>query len=233
MQSLIRIAAAEIGTTEVVGAGSNERILTYAKEVGFDSWYHDDDTPWCSLFLNWVAHSAGADRSKDGRAASWSSIGQAVSSPKIGDVVLLTSKAGGTKVTHVGLYTGHSADGKRVHVLGGNQSNMVNIAGFPLNLLVGYRRLGKAGGGESTGGSSAPQGQFVLRRGDRGPQVVSMQKALIAAGFSSGAADGAFGPNTEKAVIAFQKSQSLPTHGVYDAQTQEALLAEGGTVSTR
>ncbi|MEM7655967.1 MAG: TIGR02594 family protein [Bacteroidota bacterium] len=230
MQELIRIAAAEIGTTEVVGVGSNERIMTYAKEVGFDSWYHDDDTPWCSLFLNWVAHSAGASKSNDGRAASWSNIGSAISRPNIGDVVLLTSRAGNTKVTHVGLYVGHSEDGKRVHVLGGNQSNMVNIAAFPLNLLIGYRRLSTVG---DLPASEAAEATLVLRRGDRGTQVKLMQKALAQAGFSAGKPDGAFGPNTEKAVIAFQQSQSLPTHGVYDAATQEALVNLGGAISTR
>ncbi|HEX8821166.1 MAG TPA: peptidoglycan-binding domain-containing protein, partial [Archangium sp.] len=40
----------------------------------------------------------------------------------------------------------------------------------------------------------------TLRMGDKGPSVVSLQKKLAAAGFSTGAADGDFGQKTLSAV---------------------------------
>ena len=40
---------------------------------------------------------------------------------------------------HVGLFAGR--EGNRILVLGGNQSDAVNVKGFPANRLLGIRRL--------------------------------------------------------------------------------------------
>lgn len=138
MSSLIDIASAELGVTEISGAEHNERILQYAREAGF-SWYKSDETSWCSVFLNWVAHRAGLDRSNDARAHSWVNIGQTVTHPVPGDLVLLSSN--GVRVYHVGIFTGLSDNGRSVFVLGGNQSNRVSIAPFPLSHVMAYKRI--------------------------------------------------------------------------------------------
>lgn len=57
----------------------------------------------------------------------------------------------------------------------------------------------------------------TLRKGDRGEDVKTLQKAL---GVS---ADGIFGSGTEKAVIAYQKSKGLVADGVVGAKTWAAL----------
>lgn len=62
-----------------------------------------------------------------------------------------------------------------------------------------------------------------LQEGSTGPAVMALQKALAAAGFSPGAADGNFGPGTTQAVIAFQKARSLSADGVAGPATQAAL----------
>jgi putative chitinase len=54
----------------------------------------------------------------------------------------------------------------------------------------------------------------VLRRGANGSAVERLQRALAAAGFSPGAADGRFGPATEAALIAFQRAHGLLADGV-------------------
>lgn len=57
----------------------------------------------------------------------------------------------------------------------------------------------------------------TLRKGDRGEDVKTLQKAL---GIS---ADGIFGSGTEKAVIVYQKSKGLVADGVVGAKTWAAL----------
>jgi pyroglutamyl-peptidase len=63
----------------------------------------------------------------------------------------------------------------------------------------------------------------TLSRGDTGADVVALQDALAAAGFSSGASDGTFGEKTEQAVIAFQKKNGLPGDGIVRTTTWAAL----------
>jgi putative chitinase len=63
----------------------------------------------------------------------------------------------------------------------------------------------------------------TLRLGSTGPAVQRLQRALKAAGFNPGAVDGDFGPATEAAVFAFQKSQGLLADGIAGPRTLSAL----------
>ena len=63
----------------------------------------------------------------------------------------------------------------------------------------------------------------TLQLGSRGPAVVDLQKRLAAANFNPGAVDGDFGPATQAAVLAFQKSTGLLADGVAGPRTLEAL----------
>lgn len=60
----------------------------------------------------------------------------------------------------------------------------------------------------------------VLRRGSKGAEVKILQSHL---GIAS---DGSFGPGTENAVRAFQRSRGLTPDGVVGAQTWGALLGQ-------
>jgi DNA-directed RNA polymerase specialized sigma24 family protein len=64
-----------------------------------------------------------------------------------------------------------------------------------------------------------------LRKGDKGEAVKTMQKMLIACGYSCGAdgADGDFGKNTQAGLTAFQTAAGLTADGVYDETTKAAL----------
>jgi peptidoglycan hydrolase-like protein with peptidoglycan-binding domain len=65
-----------------------------------------------------------------------------------------------------------------------------------------------------------------LVRGSRGPAVVELQEALIAAGHTpKGGADGVFGPGTEAALRAFQGAAALPVTGTVDEATAARLLS--------
>jgi hypothetical protein len=63
----------------------------------------------------------------------------------------------------------------------------------------------------------------VLKPGASGADVKSLQRALASAGHSPGKVDGVYGPSTEQAVAAFQRSVGLPADGVYGPKTKQAL----------
>ncbi|AXC14501.1 Phage endolysin [Acidisarcina polymorpha] len=63
----------------------------------------------------------------------------------------------------------------------------------------------------------------ILKLHSSGADVVILQEALIAAGFSPGSVDGSFGPGTEAAVLAFQSSEGLARDGTAGPGTARAL----------
>jgi len=66
-----------------------------------------------------------------------------------------------------------------------------------------------------------------LELGSSGASVQALQQALAAKGFNPGGADGNFGPATQAALIAFQRSESLVPDGIAGPATAAALgLAE-------
>lgn len=68
----------------------------------------------------------------------------------------------------------------------------------------------------------------ILRDGSQGADVTTLQTLLQQHGFPPGVIDGNFGPGTEAAVIAFQKSEGLTPDGVVGASTAQALGVAGG-----
>jgi putative chitinase len=63
----------------------------------------------------------------------------------------------------------------------------------------------------------------LIKEGNTGEDVKSIQQALKDKGFDPGAIDGEFGLGTKAAVNAFQKSEELPADGVAGHQTLIAL----------
>jgi peptidoglycan hydrolase-like protein with peptidoglycan-binding domain len=63
----------------------------------------------------------------------------------------------------------------------------------------------------------------VLSIGSRGDEVKTLQKTLATKGFESGAADGIFGPITLRAVLSFQKYNSLWVDGLVGPKTKRSL----------
>jgi len=107
-----------------------------------------DETPWCSSFVNLVCWLHRLPRSKSARARSWLRVGLAVSNVKDaepGDVVVLTrgNNPPGPEVIaapgHVGFFVGKTGD--MIELLGGNQSNAVNVSRYSVGRVLGVRRL--------------------------------------------------------------------------------------------
>ncbi len=78
----------------------------------------------------------------------------------------------------------------------------------------------------------------TLRQGDISDAVKSMQQRLIGLGYLSGKADGNFGVQTYRALVAFQEKNQLDTDGIAGTKTLAALnsanaiAAAGTTVNT-
>lgn len=59
----------------------------------------------------------------------------------------------------------------------------------------------------------------LLKRGDRSPEVKTLQENLNKLGHNAGIEDGIFGSGTENAVKSFQKSSNLTVDGIAGSQT--------------
>lgn len=141
------IAQKFMGLKEVAGATNNPAIVAMLQ---LDSkWVQNDETAWCSAFVNWICWLMGAPRSKSLAARSWLMVGQSISlsdAQRGFDVVVL--KRGkdpqpGPEVIkaqgHVGFYAGQG-DGT-VDLLGGNQGDSVSVQSFPKSRILSVRRL--------------------------------------------------------------------------------------------
>lgn len=81
-------------------------------------------------------------------------------------------------------------------------------------VLAAALTLGTGGAFAATAGEDSVSG--VLKKGSSGPVVVQLQQKLAIP------ADGAFGPQTERAVRRFQKQKGLAVDGVVGPQTAGA-----------
>lgn len=217
MDKLIKIAVNELGQKEISGSTHNIAIINYAEQSGFE-WINDDETPWCSIFANWCALQAGLKGSGKANARSWLLVGIKVDhAPEPGDIVIFWRESPDSWKGHVGFFFGYSKDQSRVYCLGGNQGNQVSISAYPSSTVLGIRRL-----------STSPIISIrdkVLKLGDRGDDVKSLQDALKMADFNCGTSDGDFGNNTEKAVKELQSTSGhLKIDGVFGGNTRNYLL---------
>jgi len=116
----LQVARSQMGMKEIPGPKHNPYIVAGWKRLGA-GWFTDDETPWCGLFVADCIDQAGLPYPKMfPRAKSWATWGK-TSTPCIGAVVVFGRTGGG----HVGFLVGESAT--NYYVLGGNQSNAVNI----------------------------------------------------------------------------------------------------------
>jgi uncharacterized protein (TIGR02594 family) len=127
-----------IGTKEIFGPKHNDEIMSWAKDLGIEKNYTNDEIAWCGLFMAIVCKRAKLEINMTAREAlwalNWNKFGTRQKVAMLGDVLTFTRKSGG----HVGIYVGE--DDVCYHILGGNQSNMVNITRIAKNRLSQIRR---------------------------------------------------------------------------------------------
>ncbi len=129
----LRDARRYLGVKEIPGPKSNPIILGFAKKLGgwISSWYTNDDTPWCGLFVaNNIATTLPEEPMPANplAALNWKKFGKEIE-PRVGAILVFGRKGGG----HVGYYLGE--DTTDFHVLGANQDNAVSIKRIPKDRL--------------------------------------------------------------------------------------------------
>ena len=136
---------------EAPGDKVNDDVVKYFDATGFKTKKED---PWCGAFVAWCLKNcnsekaaASVDTASAARAASWKSWGDVavpigawdtVSIPQGAIVVLSPSEGTGTS-GHVGFFEGKTST--HVRLLGGNQSDAVNISAYRRDKVVAIRML--------------------------------------------------------------------------------------------
>ena len=138
-QEMFLKAMSFYGLKEIPGEEDNPQILEFFHDIGH-GWVKDDETSWCSAFINYLALKAGLERTGKLTERSWLKVGIPVNDPVIGQdiVVFWRVKPDGWQ-GHVGFYSGEDRD--HIFTLGGNQSNMVCIKPYKKYQFLEYRRL--------------------------------------------------------------------------------------------
>jgi len=131
----LAVAFDEVGTKEIPGDGHNPRIVEYHQATSLKAT--SDEVPWCSSFANWVVKQAGIKGTGSAAARSWMTWGRPLSTPVYGCIVVM-KRGKNPGAGHVGFFVASLGD-NHIRVLGGNQSDAVNIATFRRSSVLSYR----------------------------------------------------------------------------------------------
>ena len=140
--SALEVAKRYIGMKEIPGTLNSSAIM--AMLTLDNDWPKSDEVPWCSAFVNWIAWNLGIPRSGNLGARSWLNVGLHVeindAQPGI-DVVVLWRVSANSEYGHVGFFNDYLAG--NVGLVGGNQSDRVNLTYFDKDRILAVRRLTK------------------------------------------------------------------------------------------
>lgn len=240
-----------IGCTE--GSAKHKEILSIFNNSGINSRYKmTTNDAWCAtatsaaFIANKLAGKAGSGSLFECVECSCYYMVEAAKKqgiwvendahvPKTGDVVLYDWDDSGSGDNtgcpdHVGIV--YSVSGNSLVIIEGNYSDTVKKRTLAVNgrYIRGYITPNYA---KFAGTVTAPTTQTTtpirtgLTIGDSGSDVKTMQKMLIACGYSCGSAgaDGDFGNNTLSALKKFQSANGLTSDGVYGDKSRAALEA--------
>lgn len=128
----VAAARADMGQRETLGPNDSPWIRTMLARLGA-KWLLGQ--PWCGGAVAKWMQDCGIDLPKHWyRAKAWSDWGVPLDHPAHGCVVVFERNGGG----HVGLVVGEDPAGNLL-VLGGNQSDSVNVRAFQRERVVAYR----------------------------------------------------------------------------------------------
>lgn len=140
-------AASQIGTLEWKD-GSNpqvEEYLDYGSRKDNEDSGLGDHIPWCAGFVAWCCEKVGMGSTNSLMARSYEKWGiSSKSAPLPGDIVTFYRNGLRSGQGHVGFFLGWQRTGQ-VLVLGGNQSDAVNVTSYSHGRMTDIRRSSKAG----------------------------------------------------------------------------------------
>lgn len=127
-------ARKEVGISELLGTGQKaiDQMWIDSKLRGLVGTARK--VPWCAGFVNACLERAGIRSTRSDSSRSYLAFGDALKDPAYGCIVTFSRTGGG----HVGFVVGKTESGQLM-VLGGNQSDAVNIKAFGTDRVTGYR----------------------------------------------------------------------------------------------
>jgi uncharacterized protein (TIGR02594 family) len=117
------IAQHEAGVREKPGKATEPRVLDYFKAAGHPE-IHDDETAWCSAFVNFCLETAGYRGTMSLAARSWLRWGKSIKGALVPGAILIFPRGGNDWQGHVTILKRILPNGNLL-CLGGNQRNMV------------------------------------------------------------------------------------------------------------
>lgn len=245
INNMIKIAENEIGYLEKASNSNLDSKTANAGSNNYTKYWRDvkpsyQGQPWCACFVTWVFVQAfGKDTATKllkhypyVYCPTMASLFTLKANPTVGDIVIF--KHNGT-FTHTGIVV--SVNGDRFSTIEGNTSGASGIIAngggvckksYSNSSLPGtkfctpdYSIVGSSNSSTPTASASGT----VLRKGNTGNAVKTMQTMLIACGYSCGSsgADGDFGSGTESALKKFQNANGLTSDGEYGEKTKAKL----------
>lgn len=127
------------GIKEFPGPKNSPTILRWKREFWPDV-KDDEEYAWCAVFMYNICKEFGYEHTKSALARDWLRIGEEIEEPEFGDVVIF-SRPPEDWMGHVGFVVRKSDAHGLVYTFGGNQANQVNVRGYPISRVLGYRRL--------------------------------------------------------------------------------------------
>jgi len=235
-QKLVDLAQSQVGYRE--GPNNYNKYADDPKVIQLYGWCPQNQ-PWCCTFVNWCylnafGYNIGSRLTYGGTAACSNSAqlfknnGAFVHMPEVGDQVFFYSGGG---INHTGIVV--RVDGSMITTIEGNYSDKVSLVQHNIGNsdVAGFGRPcwnivdGTSDDELPDVEPVKPQRRSILRKGMSGEDVRELQEELIQAGYDVGpdGADGEYGNNTYRAVLAFQKDHGLEVDGIAGPQTWEAL----------
>ncbi|MBO6774825.1 MAG: TIGR02594 family protein [Marinibacterium sp.] len=197
------IARSYIGTTEGPGPADNPIIMEMYASVGHD-WVEHDSVAWCAAFVGHCLERAGIRSTRKLTARSYLDWGVPVevADAQRGDIGVIPR---GSSSWQGHVFFIDRIEGAWVWGLGGNQDDAVNVKRYPVSKLLGIRRAGDV----------APAVTL---------SVAAVQRRLKDLGYHEvGQIDGAMGPRTRAAILAFRNDNDLALVPIIDVALTEAL----------
>jgi uncharacterized protein (TIGR02594 family) len=127
------VAMKEIGQKETPGPDNNGRVMEYIRAVRSTDGVQEDDVDWASAFVEWSLNQTGINGPKSMEPRNWLNWGRIIEMPERGCIVVFSFG----DISHVGFYVGD--DGASYVVLGGNQTDQVQISRFHKARALGFR----------------------------------------------------------------------------------------------
>lgn len=132
------IALKEYGNEAWPYRATNPEVEKYFDDTGY-TFIDEDETPWCSAFMNWVLKQSNFSTPNSLMARSFLKVGVPKEKPELGDLVIFWRISKDGPYGHVGFYIRETE--KMIYVLGGNQDSRVCIKPFEKTKVLGYRQL--------------------------------------------------------------------------------------------